>query len=150
MKKLNYLFFGLILASAMSCDKKEEESAVTIDDIVGSWKATSSVFTNNADPSEVADLIAIGGELRFTMLNDGGVRTWFELDTISDEWDSQAVITNNIMTLTPAEPDRGINTFEFELDNNTLELSNSSASFDFTLSGADEVPASSVTMFERN
>jgi hypothetical protein len=81
----------------ISCDKKEDEPAVTIQDIVGSWKATSSVFTNNTDPSEMVDLIAIGGELRFTMLNDGGVRTWFELDAISDEWDSQAVITNNTM-----------------------------------------------------
>jgi len=145
------IFFGLIIVFAIGCDKKEEEPAITIDDLVGSWNATSSVFTNKSNANDVIDLIALGGELRFTMLQDGGVRTWFTLDTISDEWDSQAVLTNNsTLTITPVEAERGTNTVEVVLDNNTLELTNNNTSFDFTLSGAAEVPASSVTFFERN
>lgn len=151
MKILSYLSLGLIIAFVLSCDKEEEAPAITIDDLVGSWKASSTVFTNNSNPAQVIDLISLGGELRFTMLDNGGVRTWFSIDTISDEWDSQAVITNsNILTLTPVETDRGTNTYDFVLDNNTLELTNNNDSFDFTLSGASEVPATSVTIFNRN
>lgn len=36
------------------------------------------------------------------------------------------------------------------LDDNTLELTNDNTTFDFTLSGAEGVPAISVTLFERN
>ena len=137
--------------SALSCDKKEEEPAITIDDLTGSWNGTSFVFTNNSNANDVIDLIAFGGELRFTMLEGGRVRTWFALDSISDEWDSQAVLTNsNILTLTPVEAERGVKTYEFLLDNNTLKLTNDQDSFDFTLSGATEVAALSVTFFERN
>lgn len=150
--KINSLFLlGLIFLSALSCDKKEEEPAITIDDLTGSWNGTSFVFTNNSNANDVIDLIAFGGELRFTMLEGGRVRTWFALDSISDEWDSQAVLTNsNILTLTPVEAERGVKTYEFVLDNNTLKLTNDQDSFDFTLSGATEVPALSVTFFERN
>ena len=150
--KINNLFLlGLLFIFVLSCDKKEEEPEITISDLAGSWIATSSVFTNSSNANEVIDLIASGGELRFTMLENGGVRTWLTLDTFSDEWDSQAVITNqSTLTLTPQEAERGINAFEFELDNNMLKLTNNNASFDFTLTGAAEVPASSVSIFERN
>lgn len=151
MKVFNSIFLGLILVSILSCDKEEEEPTVTIADIAGSWKATSSVFTNKANANDEIDLISIGAELRFTMLDDGGVRTWFNLDTISDEWDSQAVLKNgSTLTLTPVEMERGVSTYELVLDENTLELTNENTSFDFTFSGAEEVPARSVAIFERN
>jgi len=144
-------YLAIILLSVLSCDKKEEEAEITINDFTGSWSAISSVYTNDSNMDEVIDLISLGAELRFTMLERGKVRTWFTIDTISDEWDSQAVLTNqSLLTLTPVEEERGINTFEFELDNNTLRLTNNNSSFDFTLSGAPEVPASSVKTFERN
>lgn len=151
MRNSIHLFLGLIITSAISCNKTEEEPAITINDLAGSWIATSSTFTNNSDANQVVDIISLGGELRFTMLQDGGVRTWITLGTFSDEWDSQAVISNgNSLTLTPVEAERGVNTFEFLLDNNTLELTNFDDSFDFTLTGANEVAATSVSLFEPN
>ncbi len=153
MKIYNLIFLGLIVVSAIGCDKNavEPEPAITINDFVGSWKATSHVLTNNSNSNEVIDLIANGGELRFTMLENGGVRTWFTFDLFSDEWDSQTVLTNsNTIIVTPVEVDRGVNTFAFVLENNTLELTNDNVSFDFTLTGASEVPATSVTMYLRN
>ena len=151
MKICKSLLLGLILFSALSCEKKEDEPEITISELAGSWIATSSVFTKASNGNESIDLIALGGEISFTMLENGGVRTWLTLGSFSDEWDSQAVITNSrTLTLTPVEEERGVNTFEFELDNNTLKLINRNDSFDFTLSGAAEVPASSVTILERN
>ena len=152
MKIYNLIFLGLIVASVISCDKNsvEPEPAITINNFVGSWNATSYVLTNNSNSSEVIDLIANGGELRFTMLDGGGVRTWITVGSFSDEWDSQAKLTNSsTLVLTPVEAARGVNTFEFVLENNTLDLTNYNDSFDFTLTGATEVPATSVMIFVR-
>jgi hypothetical protein len=151
MKNLKLVLLGLIFAGVISCEKEEETPSITLDDFVGTWNATSSVFTNTSNASETVDLITLGGELRFTMLEGGGVRTWFTLDTISDEWDAQAELTNsNTLTLTPVEMERGVNTYEFDLDDNRLTLTDKSTSFDFTLSDSPEVSATSVTTFVRN
>ena len=153
MKIYNLIFLGLIVASTISCSKKavEPEKTITIDNFIGTWNATSFVFTNNSNSNEVIDLIEIGGELRFTMLENGRVRTWFTLGSFSDEWDSQAVLKNSdTLILTPAEEARDVDTFDFVLKNNTLELTNHDGSFDFTLTGAPEIPATSVTMFVHN
>ena len=151
MKFYSYIFLGFIVASAISCDKEEEEPTITINDLVGSWNAPSFVFTDLSNSNNVIDFIEIGGELRFTMLENGGVRTWLTIESISDEWDSQAVLTNSsTLTLTPVEAKRGSNTYEIVLGNNTLELTNYNDSFDFTLSEAEKVPASSVAIFVRN
>ena len=151
MKNVKLVLLGIIVAVAISCEKGEEEPSLTIDDFVGSWDATSFLFTNKANAGETVDLIALGGELRFTMLDGGGVRTWFTLDTISDEWDSQAVLSgSSTLTLTPVEAERGVRSFEYVLDNNSLILTNSQDSFDFTLSDGPEVPAVSVSNFARN
>ena len=153
MKIYNLIFLGFIVASTISCSDKAVEpgEAVTIDDFVGSWNATSYVVTNNSDPSVELNLIALDAEFRFTMLEKGRVRTWFTLGTYSDEWDSQAELTDNgTLVLTPAETARGVDTLDYVIDNNTLELTNHNASFDFTLTGATEVPATSVMMFVRD
>lgn len=151
MKILNLIFLAFIVTSVISCDKTGEVPEITIDEFVGSWKATSAVFTNKANSSEEIDLISLGGELSFTMLEGGGVRTWFTIDSISDEWDSQAVLSGtNTLVLTPIEAERGVNTYEFVYEDNTLTLTNNDDSIDFTLSDAGELPATSVTIFMRN
>ena len=149
MRNLKLIALGLMLVAATSCEKGEDEPSITLDDLVGSWKATSAVLSNKANMSETVDLIALGGELRFTMLDGGGVRTWFTIDTISDEWDAQAVLSNDMLTLTPVEAERGVDSYEFVLENNSLILTNNDDSFDFTLSGGPEVPAKSVANFVR-
>lgn len=154
MKVYYLIILGLIAVVSISCDEKkavEPESTVTINDFVGSWNATSFVLSNNSNSVEVIDLIANGGALSFTMLKNGGVRTWLTFGSFSDEWDSQAKLSdNNTLILTPVEAERGVNTFEFVLENNTLKLTNNNDSFDFTLTGAEDVPATSVMMFVRN
>ena len=152
MKSTKVLFLGFIIFIALSCDKKseDEDPSISLSDFVGSWSATSSVYTNKANSSQVIDIIALGGELRFTLLENGGLRTWVTVGTYSDEWDSQAVVSGNTITLTPAELERGVTTFTYELEGNSLKLTNSNSSFDFTLSGADMVPATSVSTFIRS
>jgi hypothetical protein len=147
------LLFGLIILGSLGCSEKATDSGndITIGDLVGTWNATSVVMSNNSNSSEVVDLVLLGATLRFTMLNNGGVRTWFTWDTFSDEWDSQAELTGNgTIKLIPVEASRGVNVYDIVLDNNIVGLTNHNDSFDFTLTGATEVPSTSVATFVRN
>jgi len=126
---------AVVLAAGCSSDGPTDVAPLTISDLVGSWSATSEVFTNNADPSQKIDLIALGGENRFTMLPGGATRTWIDAGTFHDEWDSQATLdaSGTTLTLTPAEASRGVVTFTATLDGTVLTLHGTNVTFDFTL-----------------
>lgn len=154
MKLLKFTLLGLIAAFMISCDKDEDivTPAYTIDDFVGSWKATSAVYTNNTDPSESIDLITLGAEIRFTVLEHGGSRTWFVFGPIDEEWDSSSeLLDDNTMVTTPVETTREPYTLDFEFeDENTLRMTNHDDKFDFTLTeGAPLVSATSEMVFKR-
>ena len=124
---------------------------LAIGDFIGSWIASSAIFTDNANPENKVDLIAIGGEIRFTMQEGGKVRNWITMDSYSDEWDALARLTGSKeLTLTPAESSRGISVLEVEFKENELVLINRDSRFDFTLSNTTEIPATSVTTFVAN
>ena len=149
-------FMSLVLTVVLAnCDSNSdsnsdsETNTITIADFVGSWTASSVVFTNNVNSSESIDLIAIGGETRMTVLTDGGVRTWVDVGDFSDEWDATLSVSGNTVTSTPVESSRPVRRFTFTMNGNTLTLTNTSEEFDFTLSGAAEVAATQVIVFER-
>jgi hypothetical protein len=107
------------------------------------------LYTDKANPAQLFDIVAAGGETRTTVLQGGGARTWVTLGTFSDEWDAQLAISGTTLTSTPAEASRGVKNYTFTLDGNVLTLTNASASFDFTLTGAAGVPTTEVTVFVR-
>ena len=143
------VFWLAVMFAAGCSDGGTEVDAITVNDLVGSWTATSVVHTNNANSAEQFGLIANGGETRITVLQGGGVRTWVELGTFSDEWDAQLAIDGNTLTSTPVEAVRGVRTYTFTLEGNLLTLTNANASFDFTLSDATEVSTTEVTALVR-
>jgi hypothetical protein len=147
------LFAGAVFATACgSSSNPADVAALTINDFVGSWSATSHVFTSNSNPSETLEVIAAGGEVRFTVLAGGGTRTWFDLGDFHDEWDAQVTLNaaGNLLTSTPVEASRGVRNYTFTLVGNTLTLTNTSASFDFTLTGAPETAATVVGVFQKS
>jgi hypothetical protein len=151
MKLFNLMLLTVLTLSVISCEKEEAAPQYTIDDFVGSWKATSLVQTNNSNTSEMIDVISIGGELRFTMLEGGNTRTWFTLGNYNDEWDAHVVITDDkTITSTPAEIERGVDVMEFSLENGTLTLTNANDEFDFSLAGETPVSSTSSAVFVRN
>ena len=142
----------MILIIGLGCSKDDEDLTdhVTLADFEGSWIATSHVHTNNANASETFDMIANGGEIRFTALSGGRVRTWVTFDTFSDEWDALVTISGNKLTSRPAESTRPTVTYTFVMSENRLEMTNTDDSFDFTLSGAPEVATTAVSVFVRH
>jgi len=155
MKRFKILLLVFVASFTFNCSSDDSDDTttpeVTIADFVGSWKASSAVFTNNSNSSESIEFISAGGEIRYTMLNGGNTRTWIEFQNNPvDEWD--ALITlgpNNTYTSTPAETSRPVEHGTYAIGNNTITLTNSNSSFDFTNSGTS-VPSTSVIVFVPN
>lgn len=147
MRRLFTLLSVVIAATACSeSDKATGPEAVTIADLVGSWTASSLAYTNNANPGEKLDLIALGGENRVTVLESGGARTWLEFGTFSDEWDAQLTISGTTLTSRPAEASRSTRSWAFSLEGNVLTLTDANWKFDFTLADGTEVSATEVVV----
>lgn len=72
-------------------------------------------YTNNSSPSQTFDMVANGGETRITILAGGGMRTWVDFMTFSDEWDSQVTVSGNILTSVPVEAGRDTRIWVFTL-----------------------------------
>jgi hypothetical protein len=53
-------------------DDSGSGSGITIDDLVGSWNATTVTYTNQQNPAERVDRIADGGYATVTVAADGG------------------------------------------------------------------------------
>ena len=144
------LFLVCLLTLTIYGCEKDDDVSYKVDDFVGSWIATSYVHSDNAGQFPNIDLIALGGEIRFTMLEDGRTRTWVEVDTFSDEWDALVTISGNTLTSTPQEAARGVDKMTFEYDGTTLTLTNKNNEFDFTLGMGTPVSSTSVGTFVRH
>jgi hypothetical protein len=153
MKLSNLILLSLLVTLSFSCSKEDDivkDDEITISDLVGSWIAVSSVHTNNSNAAEKFELIANGGEVRYTMLEDGRVRTWVDFESFQDEWDALATISNNIVTAVPAESSRGVQNYTLEKNGERITWTNKNDTFDFTLQGGTPVSATSVTVFKPN
>lgn len=156
MKSLKFLCLSLLIVATLSCssddDSPEQNPKVTIADFVGSWKASSAVYTNNSNASENVNFITVGGDISYTMLNGGGTRIWVGYQNNSlDEWDALTTLgPNNTYTTTPVETTRKTQNGTYSMGNNTFTLTNNNETFDFTLSGATGVSATSVIVFVPN
>lgn len=155
-KRLCALVLHAVVPITSSCGDDSDtgtarpvEDGVTVDDLVGSWSASSHTFTNKADATQSIDIITIGGETRSTVLAGGRARTWVELGDFSDEWDAQLSISGNTITSTPVEASRDGRVSTFVLSGNVLTTTNGNSTFDFTLSGEPEVPATEVIVWQR-
>ena len=138
---------AVFAAGCSSSDQGPEIDTITLDDLIGSWGATSQIYTNKANTGQSFDLVANGGTTHITVLAGGGVRTWLTLGDFSDEWDAQLSMSGNTLTATPVESARGVNHFTFTLEGGVLTLINEDDSFDFTLQGGPEVPATVKVVF---
>jgi hypothetical protein len=150
LKYLAYLFLAITFTVNIGCDDDEEVSPkITMADFEGTWKATSLVFTNNANSDETFEFVANGGESRFVVLPGGRTRNWLEIDTFYDEWDALVTLSGSTLTSIPEEEVRPIGVYEFKLDGNSLELTNVDATFDFTHMGNPAVSATASGIWER-
>ena len=117
-----------------------------VDALVGTWNATSMVFTNKANSSETFDLIANNGSLSLTFTATGqfsGSTTFGgETETLSGTFVVQGT---NLITTDTGESES--ETIAFTLSGNTLTLTLDDE-FDFDDDGFDE-PATLTIILQR-
>jgi hypothetical protein len=143
----------IVLCAALGCsddDPAGPDTGITIGDLVGSWIATSDTHTSNVDAAQTFDIVAAGGEVRVTVLANGGARTWVDFGTFQDEWDSAISIAGTTLTADPVEPGRTTRVWEITLANGVLTMTDANAEFDFTLSGATPSSSTEVVVLVRN
>jgi hypothetical protein len=157
-----FLPFALasLLVAACNDSQGPPDDTVTVADLVGTWQASSHVFTNNANSTVQFDLIANGGETRMTVLASGGARTWVTIGDCDagpnppclyyDEFDAALSISGDVLTVTPVEASREVARYELALAGSTLTLIRPDATFDFTLQGGPEVSATQRIVLTRN
>lgn len=143
---------GLVLSFAIALlagcsDDSTDPDPVTVEDLVGSWTASSMIFSNT-DGDEV-NPVALGAELRVTVLTGGRARNWFTWGDIDDEWDALLSISGSTLTATPAEASRPTRSFSFTLDGSSLTLVDPNSEFDFSLTGATPEPAREEIVYVR-
>jgi len=151
MRASRYLLLFVLTFSLTNCDSSSssENDGASIGDLVGSWNATSHVFTNTSNSSQSVNMIELGEDLDITVLANGGVRTWVTLGDVSDEWDAIVSISGNTLTTTPVEASREVGEYSIHVNGNTFTLTDNSSEFDFTLSDEAPVAAKEVITFER-
>jgi hypothetical protein len=155
-RSLSAMFVVALISSGCSSDssptspqdQNQNTSGITMADLVGTWKASSAVFTNQANTSQQYDVVAEGGEVRTVILNDPArSRTWVQLDTavdVFDQWDSGLTLNGTELTVTPVETTRPTRHYTLKLVGDTLTLTSSDGAFDFSLTGAPGVAVNEV------
>lgn len=134
------------IAFAMGCgDSTEPQGDVTIADLVGSWNATSIVYTNDATGQSVSAFL-FGARLQITVAANGTYT-----GSVTEPGGAPQAITGtitvqgNAITITDdaAPGDDAVGTFT--LSGNTLTIT-AQDEFDF---GAGDVPATLVIVLQR-
>ncbi len=82
--------------AALACGNA---TGVDPEDLVGTWSAFTAIATNPADPSETADLVALGVSLTFVIEANGRIETIFEFQDIVDRDFGTLTVTDGEFTL---------------------------------------------------
>ncbi len=125
------------------------DAGINVNAFTGTWVASKHEYTNNADSNETYDVVATGGESRWTVLNGGQARIFLTVNSVEDQWDAALLLLNGTLNTRPVETTRPRRTYDFVLDGDSLTLTDADADFDFTLSGATPVSATVVIEMTR-
>ena len=82
--------------AAVACG---DATGVDPEDLAGTWNASVAIATNPADPSETADLVAMGVSLTFVIEANGRIETIFEFQDIVDRDFGTLTVTDGEFTL---------------------------------------------------
>lgn len=147
----------LVAGLAAACgDDDEGPSGPSFADLAGSWRATTTVFTLNADPSVTLDIVqTLGAVVDLVLVSDGSFV--FDIDVpglgLTQVTGSYTLDGNTATVINDAEPNDPLTgTFTLSTDGNTLTIRiNDTTLFDLTQDGiVDEADAARLDgVFDR-
>jgi hypothetical protein len=122
---------------------------LTLDDLVGTWRATQFVFTKQSDPSRFFDLIQNSGVVTIVIAANGTYSGQQSAFGVTETFSGTITVSGSFVSLTDDEDPGDPTDFAASLTGNTLTLATSDAEFDFDFDGTDE-PASLTAVFQRD
>ena len=143
------LFLVAVLATGLlsACGGDDNPVGVTtFDDLVGTWNAIEDVFTNNANPSQKVDAVALGQQTVLTFSSDGRFEMTLSAAGVSITFKGPARIAGNKLFLTLEDFFDLEIELEFTLEGNRLTTTDRNVEFDFDADGSTE-PATQVTVY---
>ena len=144
---LSFCFF-LFNCESNSTDPKEKIVPDAPAEVVGNWQAIHFMVSNNANPTEIVDLISEGFNLYLTIQSNGTYTSTFTFPGVPDETETgTAVFTANTVTIDT--PDEDPFTMAYQVTDSSLTFVDSNSSFDFDDDGMDE-PATETILLMRN
>ena len=136
------------LGMGVACGDSNAPDPLTLENLVGSWRATQFLFTQQSDPSTFFDLIQNSGTVTITISANGtyvGQQSAFG----STETSSGTItVSSRFVTLTDDDEPGDPTQFAATLTGNTLTLTSSDFTFDFDFNGTEE-PATLTAVFQR-
>ena len=138
---------SLLLAAALgACG---DATGLDPDDIAGTWVASVWVFTNPANTSQTADIMALGGSFMLVLDADGTFTSTIQEpgDDLADVDTGTYEVVGSLITI--AESGQGSPTeFQAIRDGDTMTLTTSEEDFDWDDDGQDD-PASMRLVLNR-
>ena len=148
MKHVRILWIvAVMLAMAgAGCNDSTSPEDITIQDLVGTWVASSFVYTGVDDPAQQVDLIESGGSFTMTISDAGaftGTTVYEPMGTLT--YTGTLSISNR--TLTQDFDDADVPTLTWtisEFANDSMTIEGAQGPFDFTDNGLDDLVTASI------
>ena len=146
MKLVRALAVGALAAAfAVGCSDSTDPGDVTGADLVGTWDATSVVFTPDAGGTAV-DVTLLGFTFEVTFNAEGGyTATFTEPEEPAELEIGTYTVVNAVLTLTPVSGEGETFTIN-SLDGDTLVITTTDAEYDFDDNGTEDPANLTVTL----
>ena len=149
--KLARPFSALAVVGALSLGGCNGTSTLTLDDLAGTWIATSLLFAAQSDATIQFDLIAVSGQFSIVLTAAGGYTTSLTPPGGAAEVENGTIALTNasefMATGTLTEPGGDTDVFQFEKIGNTVTLSGT-GEFQFPGTAA-EIPVNITAVLTR-
>ena len=149
MKLVRALAVGALAAAfAAGCSDSTAPADVTAADLVGTWDATSVVFTPDAGGTAV-DVTLLGFTFEITFNDAGGYTATTEIPGEDPDVEiGTYTVANSVITLTPVGEDPETLTID-SFSGSGMSVSDSNAEYDFDDNGTEEPANMTVTMVKQ-
>jgi hypothetical protein len=140
-RSVTVLAVGIV---ALACG---DATGVDPEDLVGTWRASSAIVQNPADPSETADLVAMGLSFTFIFEASGRIETIIEFQDLVERDVGTYSVTDGEFRL---DFDGGVSTGTISRRDDMLTMHvRTGAEWDFANDGLDE-PATLLLEMQRS
>lgn len=117
---------------------------ITVENLEGTWDATAYVYTNKANTSQTADIVALNGATMVLTVQPNGTTT----STFNDGKGGTSSNSGSFNAQGQALTLAGV-TYQASLEGSRLTLTNDSGQYDFDNNGSTEAATVRITIRRR-